>query len=754
MKIRFQATRVVMLRGRAALAAMFASSLALYSHTAALAQPAAEAKPPAAAPRIGLALSGGGARGAAHIGVLKVLEELRVPVHCVAGTSFGAIVGGSFASGAPPRKLEEILRTTDWDDVFSDRPPREDIAIRRKQDDYKTLFAPEYGIRDWGIVLPKGIVAGVAIETFLRKLTASAAGIDDFGKLPIPFRAVAADIETGDEVVLARGNVARAMRASMAIPGAIAPVVIDGRLLVDGGIANNLPIDVVRKLCADVVIAVNIGTPPARRDEITSALSIAAQLIAILGKASVDRQLASLGAGDVLIAPDLGTLSSGSFERTPEAMDIGEAAARAAAAALRRYSLPPEDYARLRAGQIRENPSLGTVDEIRFVGLSRTNEEVLRALVRSTPDKELTEDEIGADLRRIYGRGDFESMDYRIVAEAGKRALEFHPREKSWGPNYLRFGLGLITDFRGDAIYNAMVSYRSTWLNRLGGEWLTELTMGTNSRLATEFYQPVEARGRWFVAPYAGIGQSFRTLYVDEERVAKYVANEARAGIDAGAALGTAGEFRVGPVWRRVSAKVDIGSTLLPDISENASGVRARLFIDQLDHPWFARRGFRLVANAYQADEALGADRNYKKADAEMMVAGSWRASHVFHLSLEGGTNLGTDLAPYDSFTLGGPLRLSGYRIEEFSGERIAFGRILYINHAIKLPTILGSGVYIGGSLEAGEVREQINGAPDTGTLLSASVFLSADSFLGPAYFGLGFAKGGRANLYLMLNIP
>ncbi|HSC95019.1 MAG TPA: patatin-like phospholipase family protein [Burkholderiales bacterium] len=711
-------------------------------------------KTSAAAPRVGLALSGGGARGAAHIGVLKVLEELRVPVHCVAGTSFGAIVGGTYASGVTPRKLEEIIRTTDWDDVFRDRPPREDIAIRRKADDYKTLFAPEYGIKDGSIVLPKGIVAGVAIESFLRKLTAPAAGIDDFGKLPIPFRAVAADIETGEEVVLARGNVAQAMRASMAIPGAIAPVEIDGRLLVDGGIANNLPIDVVRKLCAaDVVIAVNIGTPPLKREEITSALSISAQLLNFLGKASVDRQLASLGPRDILIAPELADISSGSFERTPEAIGIGETAARAAAESLKRYSLGPEEYAALRAKQVREQQTLGRVNEIRLQGLSRTNPEVLRSLVRSAPDKELSEEEIGADLRRIYGRGDFESMDYRIVAEPDQRALEIYPREKSWGPNYLRFGLGLTTDFRGDAIYSAMLSFRSTWLNRLGAEWLTDLRMGTNSWLSTEFYQPIEERGRWFVAPYAGIGQNTRNLYVNEDRVAKYHANEGRVGIDGGAALGTFGEVRIGALWRRVSAKVDIGSPLLPDTSENASGVRAKFFVDQLDHPWFARRGYRFNASVFQADESLGSDRNYKKAEADATGAGSWGA-HVFQLTLVGGTDLGTDMAPYDTFTLGGPLRLSGFRIDEFSGERMAFARILYFNHAIKLPQILGRGVYVGGSLEAGQVHEQINGAPDTKTHLSASVFLSADTFLGPSYFGFGVGEGGRASLYLMLGVP
>jgi NTE family protein len=221
-----------------------------------------------------------------------------------------------------------------------------------------------------------------------------------------------------------------------------------------------------------------------------------------------------------------------------------------------------------------------------------------------------------------------------------------------------------------------------------------------------------------------------------------------------GAALGTFGEARVGAMYRYVSAKVDIGSPLLPEISENASGVRAKFFLDQLDHPWFARRGYRLNVAAYQADEALGADRNYRKAEADLTAAASWRGSHVFQVSLAGGTNLGTDMAPYDTFTLGGPLRLSGYRIDEFSGERTAFGRILYFNHAIKLPTILGSGVYVGGSLEAGQMRDQINGAPDTGTLLSSSVFLSADTFLGPSYFGVGFGNSGRVNLYLMFGVP
>src|SRR5262245_7161417 len=364
-----------------------------------------------AQPRIGLTLSGGGARGIAHIGVLKVREELRAPVHCVTGTSMGAIVGGSYAAGATATELETFVLKANWDDVFRDAPPRAEISTRRKIDEYKTLFAPEYGIKK-GLVLPKGVIAGVSIHGFFRLLTQQAVEIGDFNKLPIPFRAVASDIETGEAVVLSKGSLSRAMRASMSVPGALAPVAIDGRLLVDGGIANNLPIDLARKLCGDVIIAVNISTPALKREEITSALSTTGQLINFLGKANVERQLASLGQRDVLIAPELGDISAGSFERARDAILVGEAAARALSSSLSRYSMPPEQYEALRRRQVPERKAAGSVDEIRFDGLERTNPEVLRSLLETKSGESLNEEKVSADLRRIYGRGDFESVDY------------------------------------------------------------------------------------------------------------------------------------------------------------------------------------------------------------------------------------------------------------------------------------------------------------------------------------------------------
>jgi NTE family protein len=708
---------------------------------------------PAGSPRIGLALSGGGARGIAHVGVLKVLEEMRVPIHCVTGTSMGAIVGGTFAAGTPPREMETKVLAANWDEIFRDRPPRDEISARRKVDDYKTLFAPEFGVKDGGLALPKGVIAGVSIESFFRVLTTPAFGVTDFRKLPIPFRAMATDIETGDSVVLDHGSIAQAMRASMSVPGAISPVEIDGRLLVDGGIANNLPIDEARKLCADVVIAVNISTPPLKREEITSALTVVGQLLNFLGKQTVDEQLKSLTTRDVLIAPDLGDISSGKFDRSVDAIRIGEEATRAMAGSLKRYSLPPEQYAALRATQVVEKKELGTVDEFRVAGLERTNPEVLRAQVQSKPGEPLTEEKLGGDLRRIYGLGGYESISYHISGDAGPRAMVIEPREKSWGPDYLRFGLGLATDFQGDDQFNLLVQYRRTWLNRLGGEWLTEAQIGQDTHLWSEFYQPLNEAGHWFVAPYGKIGQVTRGVFAGDDKVADYLVKVGQVGLDAGAVLGTWGQLRAGPVWTRINARVDTGSPVLPSVKEDTAGLRAALFIDQTDHAFFPTKGFGAEVTAYGAMTSFGSALDYQRLEGRVRGAASWGA-HTLSYAIAGGTDLGSGMPAYESFTLGGPLQLSAYRVNQFAGREYALGRLLYYNRALPLPDVLGSGIYLGGSAEVGRMSDRFDGLPSAGTLWSGSVFLGADTFAGPAYLGFGFGKSGTWSLYLLLGAP
>ncbi len=342
---------------------------------------------------------------------------------------------------------------------------------------------------------------------------------------------------------------------------------------------------------------------------------------------------------------------------------------------LRRYSLPAERYAALRASQLAEAKPYFTVDAIRVEGLNRTNPAVVQALVKSEPGQPITEEKVAADLRRIFGTGDYEAISYRIVGdEGGPRAMLIEPTEKSWGPDFLRFGLALASDFAGDNQFNIMAQYRRTWLNSLGAEWVSEAQVGQHTFFNTHWYQPLSETGRWFVAPSFYAGVLTRGVFIDQDKVADYRTTVIQGGIDGGARLGTWGELRAGIVGSNVNARVDTGSTLLPSVRETSAGLRAALFIDQTDHAWFPREGYGASGSAYRATTGLGSDLTYSRVEFSGRVAESW-GPHTFNLAAAGGTALDSDMPVYESFTLGGPLRLSAYRLNQFAGRQYAFGR-------------------------------------------------------------------------------
>jgi NTE family protein len=386
-------------------------------------------------PKVCLVLSGGGARGAAHVGVLKVLEEMRVPVDCITGTSMGSLVGAAYATGMSVPEMQDLLASISTQLLFREKPPRQEQSIRRKLDDRFDYVGPEMGLRDWNIELPKGIISGVQLETVLRAL-ARAKGYQRFDDLGIPFRAVATDLVTGKAVVFADGELANVMRASMSVPGVIAPAEFEGKMLVDGGITNNLPIDVARAMGADVVIAVNLGTPLAPREQLNSVLGVSGQVINILTEQNVQASLATLKPTDILILPALGDFSAADFDHLPQTVPIGAAAARKVADQLARLSLPEAEYAALRARQIfAAAPDTRPIDEIRFVNLQRVNADAAKAVMDTKEGQPIDQKVLDADMRRLYGTGDFEHVNYRIIEEPGRRVLAVDAVEKSWGPN-------------------------------------------------------------------------------------------------------------------------------------------------------------------------------------------------------------------------------------------------------------------------------------------------------------------------------
>jgi NTE family protein len=705
-------------------------------------------------PKICLVLSGGGARGAAHVGVLKVLEEMRVPIDCITGTSMGSLVGAAYATGTTVAEMEEILQGISTELLFKEKPPRQEQSVRRKLDDRSDFVGPEIGLRDWQLELPKGIVSGIQLETVLRYL-AKAKGYRKFDELPIAFRAVATDLVTGKAVVFSDGELANVMRASMSVPGAIAPAQFDGKILVDGGLTDNLPIDVARAMGADIVIAVNLGTPLAPREQLNSILGVGGQVINILTEQNVRLSLATLKPTDILILPELGDFSAADFDHLPKTVPIGEAAARKEAEQLARLSLPPAEYAALRARQlVVATADTRPVDEIRFINLQRVNAEAAQAVMDTKPGQPLDQKVLDADLRRLYGTGDFEHVNYRIIEEPGKRVLAVDAIERSWGPNYLRFGLGLTSDFKGDAFYNLLASYRRTWLNPLGAEWRSDLQIGQTSALTSEFYQPLDARQSFFVAPRVEFQRRTVDLFLGDQRIARYGVRYARAAVDVGTQFTRYGEWRVGVLGGTLDASLNTGP---PELAPAAGGVKqgaftSRLFFDQLDSATFPRSGAAGSAHLFASSGSLGADASYTKWDADGVGVWSF-GDHTFNVGLKSGGRFGNAPLPrYDQFQWGGFLQQSGYPTGAIATDRFTFGRLLYYNKFVRQKLL--EGVYAGFSLEAGKYGTPLVPGSLTGTLKSASVFLGADTFIGPLYLGYGHAADGNSSWYLFLGRP
>ena len=709
-------------------------------------------------PRVGLVLSGGGARGAAHVGVLKVLEELRVPVDVIVGTSMGSIVGASYASGASVAGMEADVRSITTASLFTDKPPRADLPMRRKQDDESPYIVPELGVTKDGITLPKGIISGVSVEAQLRKLV-KFTDVHSFDELPIPFRAIATDLGTGEMVVLKDGNLVTAMRASMSVPGGMAPVPIGGRQLVDGGLVRNLPVDIARSMGADVIIAVNLGTPLMKPDEITSVLKVTGQMINILTEQNVRQSLSELKPQDILIEPELGNFSAGDFDNLAKTVPIGEAAARKVADRLQALSLPPDQYAALRRrqGPARTDTMISVVDEITVEGARRVNPEVVLQSMYTEAGKPIDRETLDLDLRRIYGRGDFENVSYSIEQMDGRRVLTIKVVEKP-ETHYIRFGLELEADLGQRSFFNLYASHRAKALNRFGAEWKNDLILGRTVLLATEFYQPLSERQYFFIAPQLRYLNRPLDLYIDDLQVGEYQDQSAVVQFDFGANFLQYGQARIGIVGGERKFTQQGGSFALPSSgSINVRAVSFGLRLDQLEGANFPTSGWAAEAKAYSSLADLGAEQPYNRWNASASAAFSL-GRHTLEISAFAADRWGANPIPvYDQFELGGFLRLSGLAPGQLRTQQVEFARLGYRTKLADIP--LFEGMYFGASLEGARATPVIpiwKGKLVTEPVIipAGALYVGIDSPLGPLYLGFGYAGGANKAVYIYLGRP
>jgi NTE family protein len=700
-------------------------------------------------PRIGLVLSGGGARGMAHAGVLEVLDELHLHVDAIAGTSMGAVIGGLYASGMTGYDIERLLVSVDWQDAFRDRPPRAELGFRRKQEEHDFLVNFPLGVQGRRLQIPAGLVQGEKLTELIRRATLPVATVTKFDELPIPFRAVATDLETGANVVMDSGDLTTALRASMSAPGVFAPVERDGRLLVDGGLTENLPIDVARSMGVDVLIVVDAGFPLQTRDRLNSLTSVSNQALAILVRRDVERQLGTLTSSDVLLEPALGQRASYDFNGVAAAVAAGVTAAR---------TLQPRLATLAEAAGVATSapaPAIAALPTVQFISTdpdSRRYERLLNAAFADQLAKPVDPDELDRRIKALYGQGNLELLDYRVArTPQGATGLIFTARRNSWGPNYLRLGLSLEDDFAGDSTFNAAGRISFTELNPLGAEAVLDLQVGASPRVAAEYYQPLSALQRYFIAPHLqaeahNVPQLLGTQTIGEFRVRSF-----EYGLDVGREFGNWGELRGGVLDTRGTTAVRLGDFSVPEVSYHTHAGFVRFNYDRLDSTTFPRSGQALTL-------ALRAEDSGRGAAGSDLFTFDWRAAwsrgkNTAVAWLSGGSTIGgsdTNVRAY--FPLGGFLNLSGAAAQSLAGPHYAVARLLYlrsVGHGGE--GILNVPAYAGISYELGNVWTSRSEISLRTARNDAALFFGADTYIGPAYLAVGYDEGGNTAFYLFL---
>jgi NTE family protein len=746
---------------RAVLAALLVVATGCMAFPVAGASAASSQGSDGARARTCLVLSGGGARGAAHVGVLKVLEEMRIPVDCVVGTSMGSIVGGAWVAGTPIAEMESALRTARWDVVLGDEPARPERSWRSKELERLRIFGAEFGVRDGKAVLPSGAVIGQQLEGFLRTLLGPPIDHASFDEFPVRFRALATDIENGGLVVLSSGTLNAAVRASMSVPGAFSPQEIGGRLLVDGGLVRNLGVDVARGLGAERIIAVNLGTTLSPRDEINSLLGVTSQMINILTEQNVQRSLAELGPSDLLITPELGSFSAANFAEAWTTIELGERAARQVADRLRAFAVPESEYRRWQAAHLRPLPQQLDAGSVRVdtSGLERVNAAALQATFDEIAAEGSGPVDVDRAVAALYATDDFEQVSLRTRAAPNGTELVISPREKAWGPNYVRLGTTLSTDLDGRSAFTVFGDLRATWLNSRGLEWRTSASLGDVVGLRSELLQPIDLRRRWLAGVYVDGRRRVDEVYVGEEPVGRFRDDVIAGGIEMRSRYATDAEFVLGVRRTYYQARQESGVPIA-NIDTDATSVYGQAVFDRLDDWDFPRSGSFARLEVEHAFAALGGDEVFDKALVEFQKSFG-QERHSLSLLMRYGTAFGGNLPLLEGFALGGFQNLSGFGERQLIANQISFGRAVY-GYEIASGGALAKRLFLGGSLEVGDLSERLNiarrlstGNADTRNFVAAgSIFVAADTVLGPVYFGAGLGEGGERALYIFLGRP
>jgi NTE family protein len=696
-------------------------------------------------PRIGLALSGGAALGLAEIGVIQWMDENHIPVDKIAGTSMGAIIGAMYATGIPPAEIQAFAEKIDWDEAFRSGPGYTDLSYRRKQDRRDFLVSAPLGLKH-GLNGPNGFNAGQEVGLLLDRIAYPESGLASFDDLPIPFRCVATDMLSGDGVVLGDGSLARAVRASMAIPGVFTPVELNDRVLADGGMVQNIPVETVRDMGVDAVIAVQLRTPPGDRAQLATITGVLSRAVDVMVTQNENR---SLALAQATVSIDTRGFSLSDYNRVKDLVKLGYETTARQSAVLLPYAIQDagEWQQYVSAREERKHKAPKKIEAIKVTGADTDTDSRIEHRLGGDLDRPLDPHKLDTQLTRIAGAGQFDRLGYEGFTQNGIPGLLVTAHEKSYGPPFV--DLAVNVEGSGVAAFGFSAGTRITFMDiaHHGGEWRNDVLFGSNDLAASEFYQPL-AGSRFFVAPYAFASKLARNSFNGLERVAVFGDERAGGGFDVGYDSGRRSEFRLG--YEAFGGKLSplIGSEGLPVVDGSTGEFRARYVWDGQDNPSVPSSGSRVVATFSRVlqSPALSHPIDQLEVQTSNFVPIS-RKTSMFVLA-SGGTTFRGAAGPFQVFALGGSFRLGAYLPQEFLGNHYAYSSLGFRRELYKLPQLAGGKVYWGGWYEAGTAFGTTAGEP--GPVVVRGTFnlgVIAETIVGPIAVAGSVSPTGQSRI-------
>lgn len=707
-----------------------------------------ESKPvPKSRPTIGVALEGGGALGEAHVGVLKWFEDHHIPIDYLAGTSMGGLVGGLYAMGKTSDQLETLLKTTDWGLLLGGDTPYPDLTFRRKEDAREIPNAIEIGLKH-GASLPPGLNSGQQVNLLIDREALPYSTIKSFDDLPIPFRCVSTEIVSGKAYVFRNGSLSDAMRATMSIPGVFAPVRRDNQIFVDGGLVDNLPTDVVRKMGADVVIAIHLQISPASAKEIQSAFGILGRSVELV---IAETEIRGMAGADLIIKADVEKFTTMEYEKTDALVKAGYQAAEDKAQILKAYELDDRSWAEyLREKDSRIRTKVGVPQFVKVEGVTGESAVNVQKFLAPLVGKPINQADLEQFLTRLSGVGRYDSVTYDIVHQGDKDGLLVTIHEKSYAPPTLRPGVVIDGTQTDDVTFTA--GARLTFMDVAGfrSEWRTDVQFGQTYGITSDLYRPFQPLGKWFVDPFVKASQYTFLVYKKSNPQADYRIDNIYAGADIGYAISRFSEVRAGYGIGYINEDLRLGTPDFASTNGRVGAFHMRYVMDHTNQPVIPTRGYYIQSNFYYYDTAPDATEAFPSLTATFQIF-----QPVFHhrdsvfLIGTGGSTLGYRNTGDPQFFLGGVGRLTAYGLNELLGNQYFIGRLGYLRQIATLPPFVGRNVYLIGYGEVGKMYGDPFGAPRLSGDGAAGVI--ADTAFGPIFLGGSVGDTGHHKWFFQL---